>query len=176
MAFTPLGATDEAELDFDLLFDEDASGGECDQSWHDDTMTHMNLRVMRRLLATDTDAFDRQVADQVRATVASTSSSVREDVMGALFTALAASGHKVFLCRAPGSGQPGQLCFTHTYMALQKGKAPLNTLRFSNPKHPARSLRMDAGLCADNTDGTSTLLLIEPTLRDEFHVRLPPQG
>jgi hypothetical protein len=115
-----------------------------------------------------------QVADQVRATVASTSSSVREDVMGALFTALAASGHKVFLCRAPGSGQPGQLCFTHTYMALQKGKAPLNTLRFSNPKHPARSLRMDAGLCADNTDGTSTLLLIEPTLRDEFHVRLPP--
>jgi hypothetical protein len=162
MAFTPLAATDEAELDFDLLFDEDASGGECDQSWHDDTYESMNLRVMRRLLATNTDAFDRQVregasicrilrrgrvaidlpdvpgtdatvmvarlqvADQVRCTMAGCSTSSRDEVLGALFQTLTAAGHKVFLCRAPGNNQPGQLCFTHTYMALRKG-ASLST-------------------------------------------------
>jgi hypothetical protein len=52
---------DDADMDFDLLFDEDTGRGEGDQSWHDDTCMHMNLRVMRRLLATNTDAFDRKV-------------------------------------------------------------------------------------------------------------------
>ena len=61
------------------------------------------------------------MADQVRATVAECSSSSRDDVMGELYYALTAAGHKVIVCRAPGSGQPGHLCFTHTYMALQKG-------------------------------------------------------
>jgi len=137
-----LAGEDDADMDFDLLFDEDTGRGEGDQSWHDDTCMHMNLRVMRRLLATNTDAFDRKVADQVRATVAECSSSSRDDVMGELYHALTAAGHKVIVCRAPGSGQPGHLCFTHTYMALQK----------------------------ENTDGTSSMLLIEPTLRDEFQV------
>ena len=56
-----LAGEDDADMDFDLLFDEDTGRGEGDQSWHDDTCMHMNLRVMRRLLATNTDAFDRKV-------------------------------------------------------------------------------------------------------------------
>lgn len=132
------------DMEFELLFDDERVGGSC-QCDDDDTYTCMHMRVLRRLLASSSDSLTRQVAASVTATVAGCSGNGREELLTETFRALSADGHKVYLCKAPGSGLPGQLCFTHTYLALQR----------------------------DNPDGSVDMLLIEPTLRDEFHVVRP---
>jgi len=48
------------DLDFDLLFDDECSGG-CEDRCRHDTYTCMNKRVLQRLLTTSSDSLSQQV-------------------------------------------------------------------------------------------------------------------